>query len=48
MRGAPTIPFTSLVRDTIDTHGLAWAIDYYYNRMPAWEARVFIRAALGL
>lgn len=48
MQGALTVPFTEVVRDTITTHGLAWAVTYYYRRMPAWEARLFIRAALGL
>ena len=48
MRGTTKIPFTELVRDTIETHGLVWATEYYYTRMPAWEARIFIRAALGL
>lgn len=48
MRGTPTIPFTSLMRDTIDTHGLRWAMTYYAKRLAPWELRVFMRAALGV
>jgi hypothetical protein len=48
MSGKPSIPFTSLVRDTIEAHGLRWAVAYYYKRLPAWEARFFIRAAMGV
>lgn len=48
MSGKPNVPFTSLVRDTIETHGLQWAVAYYYKRLPAWEARFFIRAAMGV
>jgi hypothetical protein len=48
MHGTPTLPFTTLVRDTINAHGLTWAVAYYYKRLPAREARFFIRAALGV
>lgn len=48
LRGAPGVTFTSMVADTIKTHGLSWAIEYYYRRLPAWEARFFIRSALGI
>ena len=48
MSGKPNVPFTELVRDTIRAHGLSWAIAYYYRRLPVWEARFFIRAALGI
>lgn len=42
------VPFTAMVADTIQTHGLRWAVEYYYSKLPAWEARFFIRAALGV
>lgn len=29
MTGAPTLPLSHLMRDTIDTHGLAWAVRHY-------------------
>jgi hypothetical protein len=29
MTGNPTIPLSHLIRDTIDVHGLAWAIKHY-------------------
>ena len=48
MSGKPTIPFTELVRDTIRAHGLRWAVAFYYAKLPAWEARFFIRSALGV
>jgi hypothetical protein len=48
MRGTPAIPFTSLIRDTIATHGLEWAVRYYYKRLPMREARLFLRSAMGV
>ena len=48
LRGAPGVTFTSMVADTIKAHGLAWAVAYYYKRLPTWEARFFIRSALGV
>jgi hypothetical protein len=47
-RGAVNVPFTSMVTDTIKVHGLHWAVEYYYKHPPAWQARFFIRAALGV
>ena len=44
-RGIDHIRFTDLVRDTIATHGLQWAMAYYAKRLPVWELRVFMRAA---
>lgn len=44
--GIDGITFTDLVRDTVNTHGIAWAVAYYYKRLPAWEARFFLRAAM--
>jgi len=48
MSGKPTVPFTDLVRSTIEVHGLAWAVAHYYKHLPMWQARFFIRAALGV
>lgn len=45
MKGAPSIPFVELVRDTIRVHGLKFAVQYYFKRLPAWEARFFITQA---
>lgn len=45
MSGKPEVPFIELVRDTIRAHGLAWAVAYYYKRLPAWQARFFIKQA---
>lgn len=46
-RGNSAFPFTEMVADTIKTHGLRWAVAYYYARLPAWEARFFIRRAVS-
>ena len=46
--GSLAFPFTAMVRDTIETHGLEWAVSYYFKRLPASEARFFIRAALAI
>lgn len=47
MRGTTSIRFIDLVRDTIAVHGLAWAVRYYYRRMPAWEARFWLTQAIA-
>lgn len=42
MRGTLSVPFSSLVQDTIATHGLAWAAAYYAKRgLPLWQFLVF-------
>lgn len=48
MSGKLGVPFTELVKSTIEVHGLQWAVAYYYKHLPAWQARFFIRAALGI
>lgn len=48
LHGTPTITFLDLVRDTIQTRGLRWAVEYYSQRLPAWQARFFIRQAAGI
>lgn len=32
MTGHPTLPLSHLMRDTIDRHGLAWAVREYQKR----------------
>lgn len=44
-RGNVGFTMVEMMRDTIQTHGLAWAMQYYAARLPAWELRVFMRAA---
>ncbi len=43
MKGSPTIPFSELVQDTIKTHGLKWAFDFYVKKhgLPTREFRIF-------
>lgn len=42
MRGTLSVPFSSLVQDTIQTHGIAWAAAYYAKRgLPLWQFLVF-------
>lgn len=45
MTGRDDIRFTDLIRDTIATFGLQWAVTYYAKRLPRWEARMFLRIA---
>lgn len=45
LHGAIGVPFVELIRDTIATHGLPWAVDYYTARLPRWEARFWLRLA---
>jgi hypothetical protein len=45
MRGNDTVLFTDLVRDTIQTHGLAWAVRYYAKRLQPFELRFFMKLA---
>lgn len=45
LTGTPAWPLTAMIADTIAAHGLAWAVAYYYARMPAWQARILIRSA---
>lgn len=41
MSGKDQVRFVDLMRDTIEVHGLAWALRYYVKRMPMWELRFF-------
>lgn len=45
MRGNDTIRFTDLVKDTIKTHGLSWAVRYYAKRLTPFELRFFMKLA---
>lgn len=45
MRGTITYPLTHQMADTIRTHGLAWAVRYYANRIPARELRILMTGA---
>lgn len=47
MTGSLQVTFLSLVRDTIAVHGLAFAVRYYGKRMPQWELRFWMRAAIA-
>lgn len=45
MQGTPTIPFSSLIGDTINTHGIPWAWTYYSKRgMSRQEFRLWAKA----
>lgn len=39
MKGSITVPFSELFRDTISTHGVVWAFQYYVRKhgMSEWE-----------
>jgi len=38
MRGSITVPFSELFADTVNTHGIQWAKEYYLkNGMQLWE-----------
>lgn len=47
MSGTLNIPFIDLVRDTIATHGLRFAVEYYSRRMAQWEARFWLKLAIA-
>lgn len=46
MRGSTPVTFLDLIRDTVQTHGIRWSLDYYSKRMPAWELRFWMRQAI--
>ena len=39
MRGSGSIRFSELFRDTVETHGVSWAFQYYCRKhgMQPWE-----------
>lgn len=49
-QGTITVPFSSLIVDTILTHGIAWAWRYYGKRhgMARWEFRLWAKLAYGM
>lgn len=43
--GTPEFPLTAMMRDTIATLGLHWAIEFYARRIPQFQLRVLMRSA---
>lgn len=43
LSGMEEVPFSELVRDTIATHGLRWAVEYYVkkHKIPAKQFRIY-------
>lgn len=43
MHGTPTVPFSTLVQNTIAVHGLAWSVRHYRVKhgLTALEFRIF-------
>jgi hypothetical protein len=43
MQGNNTVPFDQMVKDTVKTHGLKWAFDYYVrkNGLPPRQFQIF-------
>lgn len=51
MQGHLSVPFSSLVQDTVKAHGLSWAARYYAKRgLPLWQFLIFagIKTRKGL
>lgn len=45
MQGTPAVPFSSLIGDTINTHGIPWAWSYYSKRgMSQKEFRLWVKS----
>ena len=45
MTGSVVFPLVEQMRDTINTHGLQWAVRYYMKRIPWPECRLLLRSA---
>jgi hypothetical protein len=45
MCGTTAYPLVEQIRDTIKAHGLAWAVKYYFEKLPREVARFFLTAA---
>lgn len=43
--GSVEFPLTEQIRNTIEVHGLKFAVQYYSKRMSLTEFRFFMRAA---
>lgn len=43
MQGKPGVPFSELVKDSIETHGVKWAFDYYVKKhgLPPRQFQIF-------
>lgn len=49
MQGCENIRFSELFADTIETHGIAWALQYYLGRgMSSREFRLWFRIWNGV
>lgn len=47
LQGTPSYPMTERIRDTIEVHGIDWAIHYYSRRMPMQDLRVLLASAMS-
>lgn len=43
--GTPDFPLTAMIRDTIDIHGLRFAVRYYSKKFTPLQMRVLFRGA---
>jgi len=43
LKGSTKFPFSEMVQDTIATHGVNWAFDYYcvQNDLPLWQWNIY-------
>lgn len=47
LSGTDTVHFSSLIADTINTHGVVWAWAYYSKHgMSRWEFRLWAKAVV--
>ena len=45
MRGTPTVPFSALFADTVQTHGVPWAWGHYSKHgMTQREFRIWLKS----
>ena len=44
--GTPAVPFSELFIDTVATHGVQWAADFYVRKlgMEQWEFRWWLKS----
>jgi hypothetical protein len=49
LQGTVEIPFSTLVRETIEVHGIEWTKEYYTaHGLPAWQWAIFAGLPNGL
>jgi hypothetical protein len=43
LSGSLVFPFDQMVKDSIATHGLGWAVRYYVKKhgIPSWQFRIY-------